>query len=345
MSRSLIGLAAAAIAGLAIAPGAQAQNVQLYGLLDMSAGRFQAPGGDKVWRADNGDMSTSYIGFKGTEDLGGGLKAKFKIEHFMRLDTGAAGRFNGDAFWARDAYVGLSGAFGTTTLGRNTTPLFVSTLLFNAFGDSFGFSPSIRQLFTPALLPFFGDTGWNNSIAYSSTDYNGLSFNLIANLGEGAPGATGRNVGANVLYFAGPLAATVAWQQVKNGDGLSPTSPFTAEPPGFSNQNTFQLGVSYDLGVAKLFGQYTQVKTSATLDTKTTLWGVGASVPVGAGRVIAQYGSAKAEAGGDTTNKTLSVGYDYNLSKNTDAYAVFMNDKVRGLASGNSLAAGVRLRF
>src|SRR6185436_14110861 len=113
--------------------------------------------------------------------------------------NGAAGRFNGDAFWARDAYVGLSGAFGTTTLGRNTTPLFVSTLLFNAFGDSFGFSPSIRQMFTPALLPFFGDTGWNNSLAYASNENNGWSFNLIGNLGEGAAGAAGKNIGANLL--------------------------------------------------------------------------------------------------------------------------------------------------
>jgi hypothetical protein len=73
----------------------------------------------------------------------------FALNSFLRADNGAAGRFNGDAFWARDAYVGLSGAFGTSLLGRNTTPLFVSTLLFNAFGDSFAFSPSIRQLFTP----------------------------------------------------------------------------------------------------------------------------------------------------------------------------------------------------
>jgi predicted porin len=337
MSRSLTLLAVAAAACCA-SVGAQAQNVQLYGLLDMSAGRFETAGTPKVWRAESGNMSTSFIGFKGNEDLGGGLKATFALEHFLRLDTGSAGRFNGDAFWARNAFVGLSGAFGTTTIGRNTTPLFVSTLLFNAFGDSFGFSPSIRQLFTPTLLPFFGDSGWSNSIAYSSNDMNGLSFSLLGALGEGQAGSTGKNIGGNVLYFSGPLAATVAWQQVKNGA--------FGTPPGWSSQTSWQVGASYALPVAKLYGQYSRVSTAATVDTKTTLWSFGASVPAGPGRVIAQYGNAKADlAPGEATNKTLSVGYDYELSKNTDVYAVVMNDRQTGLENGNSVAAGLRLRF
>jgi predicted porin len=337
MSRSLT-LFAAAAAGLCLTVGARAQSVTLYGLMDMSAGQFQNAGGDKVWRADSGSMTTSFLGFKGSEDLGGGLKAKFAINTFLRADQGAAGRFNGDAFWARDAYVGLSGAFGTTTLGRITTPLFVSTLAFNAFGDSFAFSPSIRQLFTPSLLPFFGDTGWNNSVAYASSDYDGLSFNLQANLGEGAAGTHGKNLGANVLYFKGPLGATFAWQQVKNGT--------FGEPAGFAGQTTWQLGVSYDLTVAKLFGQFTQVRTSAATDTKTNLWSLGTAVPLGGGKVLAQYGHATAhQPGSDPTNKTLSLGYDYSLSKNTDVYAVYMNDRRTGVDDGNSLAAGVRLRF
>jgi len=320
--------------------GAQAQNVTITGLLDMSAGQFQSPGGAKTWRSDSGNMSTSFIGFRGTEDLGGGLKAKFALDHFLRLDTGGPGRFNGDAFWARDAYVGLSGAFGTTVIGRNTTPLFVSTLLFNAFGDSFGFSPSIRQLFTPAatMPAFLGDTGWNNSLAYASTDYDGLSWNLIGGLGEGAPGALGKNVGANLLYFNGPLAATAAWQKVRNG-------AFGA-PAGFVSQTAWQLGTSYQLPVAKLYAQYSDVSTAAAVTEKTRIWNFGAAVPLGPGRVLAQFGDSRARvAGVDTTNKTLTLGYDYTMSKLTDVYAVYMNDKVSRLANANTLAAGVRVRF
>lgn len=61
---------------------------------------------------------------------------------FLRNDTGAMGRFNGDGFFARNSYVGLQGKYVTVTVGRNTTPLFVSTLVFNAVGDSFGFRPA-----------------------------------------------------------------------------------------------------------------------------------------------------------------------------------------------------------
>ena len=337
--------AAAAVLGLGLAGGgAHAQSsVSVYGLMDMSAGQFQSVGSAaKVWRAQSGNMSTSFLGFKGTEDLGGGLKGVFAIEHFLRLDEGAAGRFNGDAFWARSAYVGLQGEFGTSKLGRNTTPLFVSTLIFNAFGDSFGFSPSIRQLFTPAtgvgMLPFFGDTGWNNSLAYNSPNFGGLSVNLVGNLGEAAAGATGKNIGGNVLYFGGPIAATAAYQQVKNG-------AFGA-PAGWKSQDTFQFGVSYDLTVAKLFGQYTLAKTKATVATKTKIYGLGVAVPVGAGKILAQYGNATADLPvTDVTNKTVTVGYDYNLSKNTDVYAVFLSDKATAVKTGNTVAAGVRLKF
>ena len=325
--------------GLAAFTPAWAQSsVNAYGLLDMSVGQFQAAGERKVWKADSGGMSTSYLGFKGTEDLGGGLRARFAIEHFIRLDQGAAGRFNGDAFWARSAYVGLQGAFGTTVIGRNTTPLFVSTLIFNALGDSFGFSPAIRQLFTPSLLPFFGDTAWNNSLAYASPTYNGWSVNLIGNVGEGAPGANGRNIGANLLYFNGPLSATAAAQQVKNGA--------FGTPPGWVDQETFQLGASYDLKVAKLFGQYTHVKTRATANSKTTIYGFGASVPVTElSRVIAQYNRAEASDTAKRTETTLSLAYSYLLSKNTELYAVAMTDRVTGLSTGTTLATGMRLRF
>lgn len=337
-TRFVAGAAAALCLGAAASANAQS-NVQVYGLMDMSAGSFQNAGANKIWKAQSGNMTTSYLGFKGSEDLGGGLKARFAIEHFLLADTGTPGRFSGDAFWARNAYVGLQGEFGTVTLGRNTTPYFVSTLIFNAIGDSFGFSPSIRQFLTPSTgLPFFGDTGWNNSLLYSSNNYGGLSFTLLGNLGEGAAGATGKNFGGNVLYFAGPFAATFSYQQVKNGA--------FGTPAGFKHQDSWQFGASYDLSVVKLFGQYAQEKTKATVNTKTTLYGVGASVPIGGGKLLAQYGNAKADFNPAIVhNKTLTIGYDYNLSKQTDIYAIYMNDKLTGKSTGNTVAAGIRLRF
>ena len=326
-----------------LAASAQAQSsVSLYGLIDLAAGSYQTAGADRQAGIQSGGMTTSYLGVKGSEDLGGGLKARFALEHFLRADTGSAGRFTTDTFWARNSYVGLEGDFGAALLGRNTTPLFVSTLLFNAIGDSFGFSPSIRQLFTPStgvgMLPFFGDTGWNNSLLYSSPKWGGLGFNVIGNMDDGAPGATGHNFGANVLYFGGPFAATAAWQRVRNGA--------FGTPAGWERQETWQLGGSYDLGIVKLFAQYTNVATTATVDTETDIAGVGASVPLGAGKLIGQYGQSRADVGSsDTTHKVLTVGYDLYLSKNTDVYAVYMSDKVSSVDSGNTFAAGMRVRF
>src|SRR5438105_13689893 len=161
---------------------------------------------------------------------------------------------------------------------------------------------------------------------------------------ENAPGARGRNHGLNLLYLKGPLGATAAWQRVKNGDGISPAS--TLAPPGFGNQDTWQLGASYELPYAKLFGQLTHVRTKATSNSSTKMWGFGAWVLLGPGRVLAQYGQADASSvAGESTNRTLSLGYDYDLSKRTDVYAVVMNDRSSGLASGNTYAAGMRLRF
>jgi predicted porin len=345
MTRTLKSVALAVATLCSSAPVLAQSSATIYGLIDMSAGQFQDAGAQKVTKAQSGNMATSYLGFRGVEDLGGNLKAKFAIESFLRSDTGEAGRFGGDVFWARAAWVGLQGDFGSTTLGRTTNQFFVSTLIFNAFGDSFGYSPSIRQVLTPSvvhsqLLPFLGDTGWSNSILYSSPNLGGVSFNLQGSLGEGS--APGRNVGANVLYFGGPFAATVAVQQVKQGIAFAPAI-ITA---GFESQDSAQVGVSFDAKVAKFFGQYSQVKTKAATETKSKVYGLGVSIPVGPGKVLAQYGNAKAQyPTTEVTSKMLTVGYDYFLSKATDVYVVGMRDELTGLATGNTFALGLKMKF
>ena len=288
----------ACLACLAVGGVAHAQSsVTLYGLVDLSAGQFQSAGGLKVKRLDSGNMSTSYLGFKGSEDLGGGLRAGFQLETFINVDTGGAGRVSGvDAFWARNANVSLSGGFGTIKLGRQAPPLFVSTLLFNAFSDSFGYSPAIRQYYNaPYGTPLIGDSGWNNAIGYSLPSYGGLSANLLVSAGEGAATSKGKNVGANVLYFGGPVALTAAWQNVKSQGVLGQA---ISTYPGFSNQIAYQFGGSFDAGVVKLFAQYGKIKTDATMDVNTTNFNVGAKVPLGAGAVLVQYGDSKIETEG-----------------------------------------------
>ncbi|WP_348755556.1 porin [uncultured Aquincola sp.] len=343
---------AAFAALLALAAGAaHAQSsVSIYGLVDMSAGQFQNAGEAKLKRVQSGNLSTSYLGFSGTEDLGGGLKATFALESFFLADTGGAGRFGPDVFWARASNVGIAGSFGSLRAGRASPPLFVSTLLFNPFGDSFGFSPSIRQWYNNAKgagnavfqTPLIGDSGWSNGVFYGTPKFGGLSANVAVTAGEGGVNK-GPNYGANVLYFGGPFSATLAWQHVEaNGPGGNNLTNFA----GFDHQEAWQLGASYDFGMVKLFGQYGQITTDATLEVKTKNAQVGASVPVGAaGAVLASYGESKREGGVGRLNKTLTLGYDHNLSKRTDLYAIYMSDKLTGFDTGNTYAIGLRHKF
>jgi len=337
MSRSLRATALAA-ASLCACAGASAQStVSIYGLMDASVRSYQTAGSTKNKEVASGDMTTSFIGFKGAEDLGGGVSAVFAFEHFFRPDVGQAGRFNGDGFWTRSAYVGLKSNYGAVTLGRNTTPLFVSTLVFNAFGDSFSYSPSILHYFQSggALV---GDSGWSNSVAFKSANFNGLTVNLLGNLGENGTGQKGNNVSGNVLYFGGMFSGTAVYQNVKNATG--------GLAAGLDSQETWQLGGALDFSVVKAFGQYGQVKNEGLTPLKTKIFQVGASVPIGNGKAIFAYGESEAEsATTDVTRKTASIGYDYNLSKRTDVYAVYMNDKKTSLSDGNSVGAGIRLTY
>lgn len=340
---------AVACAALALTAGsAQAQSsVQAYGLIDINAGSFQNAGSVKIKRLDSGDLSTSYIGFKGREDLGGGLSANFQLESFFLGDSGGASRVPGvDVFWARNANVSLSGGFGTVKMGRQGPPLFVSTLIFNSFGDSFGFSPSIRQWYNaPYGTPLVGDSGWNNAVGYSTPNMGGFSANLLVAAGEGAATAKGKNVGGNLLYFGGPFAFTFAAQKVMAqgvlGRGISAFA-------GFASQTAYQAGGSYNLGFAKLFAQYGKISTDATADVDTKTLNLSASIPVGGGAINVAWGSSKMTTQGSSTepkSTMLTAGYQYSLSKRTDLYAVYMLDKYTARSNGSNLAAGIKHTF
>lgn len=344
MTRLPIRRSVAALALLAAGACAAQSSVSLYGLLDVAGGRFQNAGGLKTWRIDANGLSQSYVGLRVIEDVGAGLKVRAQLEHYLRPDSGAAGRFGADPFWSRSANVGFQGAFGTSLIGRNGTPLYQSTVLLSPFGDSFPFSPTMRHYFGTGQGSVLGDVVlgdivWNNSLAYSSPDYNGLSYNLIGNLGEGGVGATGRNLGANIVYFRGPLAATAAWQQVRNG--------VLNAPPGFHHQATLHLGLAYDFGPAKLFGQFGRIRTDASTQVETRVWQLGGVAPIGAlGLVRLSYGLREVDNGSvDLNQKTLSIGYDHYLSKTTDLYGAVVLDRATGVASGKTLAGGMRIRF
>ncbi|NUT14337.1 MAG: porin [Cupriavidus sp.] len=321
--------------------GAQAQSaVTLYGMTDVFAGSLKASGAPAHTAAiQNGGMTTSYFGLRGREDLGGGLGVFFALESYLRVDQGASGRFNGDPLFARGAYVGMDGKLGKIALGRNANPYFVSTLSFNAFRDSFTFSPMLLHTFIASGLgrpSIQGDTAWSNSLLVTTPSLGGLTGNLIYALGE-APGHAGQaNYGANLTYAGGKFGATLAAQYV-------------AIAPLFNNgattQKAVQGGISYDFTVTRLFAQYQYASSNNALRDHT--FSLSASTPVGAGNVLVAWAHTTRRAGEAQVQRrnTAAIGYDYYLSRRTDVYVNYLYDKVSGLATGNSVGLGIRHRF
>jgi predicted porin len=345
--------AVAAAATLAAgATGAHAQSsIQLYGQVDAWVGAQKFPGGERAWGVQGGGMSTSYWGVRGTEDLGGGYKAIFTLEDFFRPQNGNYGRFNGDTFFARNSYVGLETPYGTVTAGRLTTHLFVSTILFNPFIDSYVFSPMVYHVFLGlGTYPTYttdqgvvGDSGWNNAVSYTTLNYRGMSGSVMYALGNQAGGNASKKWSGQFLYFSGPFAATAVYQYVNFNNNPGDLGPLVA---GMKSQGVAQLGVSYDLKFMKLFGQYMYTKN----DQIAGSWHVntaqgGATVPLGAGSVMASYAYSRDAGGLDQTRQTWALGYDYPLSKRTDVYAAYMNDRLSGMSSGNTFGGGIRAKF
>ncbi|AVO50217.1 porin [Melaminivora suipulveris] len=338
--RKLLALAVASVCATA----AHAQSsVQLSGTSDVYVGSMKMSGdASRRTVVNSGGLTTSWFGFTGTEDLGGGLKAGFALTSFIQVDDGTQGRFKGDTFFSRDANVSLSGGFGTVRLGRWMAPNFLPSVLANPLGDSFTFSPLILHMNVPlfngtgwgATTP--SDTGWSNQIAYSTPDIGGFKANLQYQFGEQAGNNGKRNIGANFFYFGGPLLVTGFYER----DQISNPGQGTY----FGTTKTdWMLGAAYDFNVAKPYLTYGQAKADNVPGHAKTLQ-VGVSAPIGAGKVLASWARTNVSAT-DINRKTLTVGYDYNLSKRTDVYAMAMHDRITHQSSGTSFGVGIRHRF
>lgn len=355
----------AAAALLAMAAAAQAE-VKLYGYLDASFGsfeRFNAAGEtDRTTEVSAGNMMTSFIGFAGSEDLGGGLKAEFALESFIANDTGSSSAVYNKAggFWSRASWVGLSGGFGRVILGQYDNAFFTLGYTYNPFGSSMPFSPtmvSFYKLTGDAQIPtgLGYDTGWVNSITYETPNLGGFTGSLQYAPKESTSSADGNknNFAVSGAYNAGPLSLMAVYTNSGDNRGAAATGAYDVR------QKNWGLGGSYDFGVLKLQGQFAQIKSfdTATGDDagKAKFFQIGATVPVtSAGNVLVAYGQTKYEDGfGGTADgsklKQFSVGYDHSISKRTGAYVAFTNKKLSDFAvsddTANTFAVGVRHSF
>jgi len=319
----------AAAAALACAPVfSQTPSVTLYGVMDAAVSH--AAGDVSSWTAvTSGRLMSSRIGFRGTEELGGGLKANFVLEADVLADTGtgvttplagwastdnkSAGATGGLQF-NRTSTVGLSGSFGDVTFGRYYTPTF----LLDATYDPFGQNGSGISLITgtSAFYTAVGSVNHlraSNLLSYTSPKLaGGFTATLAYAPGESASNLPkdGQHVGAKLGYASGPLSVDVAWGKTK----LAAVGDF----------ETTSVGGWYDFGAVKPMAEWSEDKLGAAgANGRKRGYMIGAQAPVGAGQFRVSWArvSKTSDTAAEGIAKQLSLGYVYNLSKRTAVYA------------------------
>ena len=336
MKKTLTAFAALAVCGLACAQS----SVTLFGVVDAGLTYQSTTSRDTTTGASvkqsktslgNSGYNSSRIGFRGTEDLGGGLAASFWLEAPITNDDGATGI----STFARRSTVSLSGGFGELRLGRDYTPTFWNDTVFDPFGTNGSGTNVISTVSGNTTLNNANYVRASNSIGYFLPPnlggfYGQFQYALHENASTDATSTTaassssaGRYVGGRFGYANGPL-------DVALGVGRSTVVDTTALQ---RSVQTINLGASYDFGPVKLFGELSNVKNkfdyAAVADTHDSYNGylIGATVPVGAGLIRVAYSQVRYNEGAagitgeDPLARKFAIGYVHNLSKRTALYA------------------------
>lgn len=293
--------------GLAAMPALAQDAVTVYGRVDMSYSRqarvFAAgrPTGDVVHALDSGGYNGSRLGFRGVEDLGGGLKALFVLEMGIQADTGVLAQ--GGREWGRQSYLGLENRFARLTLGRQYTPWFETLSLADPFGNNLvGNSGNVA----------FANARVDNALLLRSQKFGGFSAQALWALGEGGAAGSQRNLAAS--YEADPLWVGVAYGEQK----AATTGSFAI------------IGASWKVGPVKLFGHVTRLKDinptvqpapSLQPGSRGSSWLLGGSAALGAGTLIVSVVDLDDERALDRDARQYAAGYVYPLSKRTSLYA------------------------
>ncbi|MFA7287168.1 MAG: porin [Patescibacteria group bacterium] len=338
MKKSLVALAVLAASGASFAQS----SVTVYGIVDMWVGSLDN-GTTSTTLLNSGGVSANRWGLKGSEDLGGGLKANFNLEQGFNSDTGAAATAN--SAFSRQSWVGFSGGFGEVRVGRTTTPFDDVSGVANALFDSdlspmygVGAPNGVFASATYVARP-------NNTIFYQAPDFGGFSGAISYSLDESvaaAPNVTSMNL----TYAAGPVAVQLGYQteDIVNTVGL---------PDDYS---VVRLGGSYDFGTFKLmanYGQATSIGNQSGFDA--TDYQIGADIPVGSALVVSvSYAKSDdsnpaAFAAAEQSREGYGIAAAYNLSKRTFLYGGYQaaTTSQAGVADVDSslFAVGINHRF
>lgn len=306
-------------------------SVTIYGVADVGISRTDTSASSPVWSMDSGIHSGSRLGFRGTEDLGGGLSANFAIENGYNLDTGTAAQ--GGRLFGRQAWVGLKGGFGAVRLGRQYTPIFQVLDAIDPFGT--GFAGNIANIFNT-----YG-TRMDNTVSYLMPDAGGFFGQLSYGLGEVAgDNSASSQIGASVGYANGPLNIQAVYHDANNATGTG-------------DAQTAALAGMYDFKVAKLHAAFASNRddtTGAAGSSRSRDAMLGLSAPVGsAGTVLASWvrHDQRRGAAGGVDRDQWAVGYLHALSKRTNLYTSYgrMNLKPAASVDTSTFNVGIRHRF
>lgn len=319
MKKSLIALAVMAAAGAASAQS----SVTLFGIVDVAISRYSVNGGSSVTGLTNSGYNSSRLGFRGTEDLGGGLSASFWLEGDLTVDDGTSGGFR----FLRRSTVSLAGGWGELRFGRDYTPTFWNMTVFDAFGTNgvganIGHKVRAGGTAVPSGLAQVVDPNYvraSNMVGYFlPPNLGGFYGQINYAFDEQTTGDQGQYIGGRIGFASGPFNVAAAYGQT---DGSSPAVALT---PDVDNWN---IAGQWDFGMAKLLAIYDDAEYDAgaagSSDLKT--WVIGGLIPVGAGEIRLSYGRSKLElaGGGEPEVDQWAIGYVHNLSKRTALYATY----------------------
>lgn len=318
MKKTLLALAAIAASSAAFAQS----SVSVYGVVDASVESVKGVGTSNVTRVSSGNLASSRLGFKGTEDLGGGLKANFVLEAALDVDTGETKK---DRFFDRAAWVGIAGGFGELRLGRQDTSIGLLAGNTSILGQQGYDDLKIAKTFSgdayrrtdnaiTYILPKFVD-GLSAQVQYSTAaDYTKTDN------GETAGSKRGEHYGLNVQYAANGFSAGLGYISAKN------------DVAGDIKDTGLLAYLGYDFGVAKLTGYFEQDKRDGAAEKRQVVGG-RVDVPVGKDfKLQASYSQVKdhsfsaTDTNGDDA-KIIALKGVYSLSKRTSVYALFTNVK------------------
>ena len=308
MQKKLIALAAA---GMLSAPAMAQMNVTIYGVVDAYA-KSTWGDGKRSTGVDSGGENGSRLGFRGSEDLGNGLKAVFDLQFgSIPVETG------GGLTTTRTAFVGLAGDFGTLVAGRIQPA---------GYFESYYFDPAMAHFFSPVQRLQKGiaargvgasiNTGWNaaarqnNAINYQSPSFGGLKASLTYGFGEQNSGSRQGFSSVGLDYTNGPLKAGYVYQGINNIAGTS------------TDQREHFIGASYDFGMVSVLGSWQSARVTGSGFSSETdkVWSVGAKFKLGsATEILLGYANADVDAA-DGDGKGYTIGAIYALSKRTHLY-------------------------